>query len=237
MGRAPKPKPTKIKASQIEVAAEIQERLPLWSNTDKALNALNDRYRGFSLDACLVKAAAVNALYATYVLAITKMAQHVYEVLGQKELSSINAAEAICLVEELAKLRLLPIERDQEHQADEIATQPRERRFRSFASKFCAFYVAAERFPIFDEAAREAIKLHLPAEEIDRANDYGAFVRNVDAVRAWSGLHDVKYKEIDRYLWLRGMHQRYEKGDERVNAELQYFFRQKPPELSLLIGL
>jgi hypothetical protein len=53
-------------------------------------------------------------------------------------------------------------------------------------------------------------------------------------VSDWSELQ-VGYKEIDRYLWLRGMYDRHAKGDPRVNSELRRFFERKPPELSTLL--
>jgi len=36
----------------------------------------------------------------------------------------------------------------------------------SFAAKFCHFFVDKDRFPIYDDAARKAIKLHLGSKEL-----------------------------------------------------------------------
>ena len=49
------------------------------------------------------------------------------------------------------------------------------RHFRSFASKFCHFFVDADRFPIKDSYAEKMLKHHLgrSAFERDPGNSYG----------------------------------------------------------------
>jgi hypothetical protein len=236
MTRRPKFAPTKIKLSQIKVAQEIQKELRMWDLTDKALRKLNECYEGFSLGACMVKAAAVNSLYSTYVLAITQMAEHIHAVLQLEEFGSITESNSAELVERIAALKLSSARADQGLDPDMAAPKRhKQRQFRSFASKFCAFFVNPDLFPIYDEAAREAIKHHLPPEDVDQLLTYSAFMKNVRALCEWSNLQ-VGYKEIDRYLWLRGMYDRHAKRDPRVNSELRKFFERKPPELSVLLG-
>jgi hypothetical protein len=129
MARQTKYLPKPINQNQINVARKIQEQLPIWSNTDKALNALNEAYKGFGLDACLIKAASVNSLYSTYVLAISKMAGYIHELLHDKVLASITEDDAIELVEKIADLHLPSVTHDQELEPTEIRVQkPRQKR-------------------------------------------------------------------------------------------------------------
>ena len=238
MARRAKLIPTKIKPSQVKVAQDIQKTLPMWDLTDKALRKLNECYEGFDLDACMIKVAAVNALYSTNVYAITRMAEHIHATLQREEFGAITEKNSVELVESIADLKLSATRIVQELDPDDITgpKQHKKRQFRSFASKFCAFFVNPDLFPIYDEAAREAIKHHLPAEDVDQLLTYSAFMKNVHAVSDWSELQ-VGYKEIDRYLWLRGMYDRHAKGDPKVNSELRRFFERKPPELCTLLDI
>jgi hypothetical protein len=77
MARRSKIIPTKIKATQIEVDEDIQRESQTWQLTDKALHELNDYYKWPDFDAYLIKVAAVNASYSTYVPAIDQIAAHV----------------------------------------------------------------------------------------------------------------------------------------------------------------
>lgn len=222
--------------NQVAVAQRIHAKLNTWRSIDDALRRLHERYPGFTLDACMVKVATVNALYSTYVLAVSQMAEHVHHVFGRKEFQLITKENSTTLVETIADLKLAPqVDRDLDPDDPPPHRRPRERQFRSFASKFCAFFVNAELFPIYDEAAREAMKYHLARHELDSATTYIAFVKNIDALRVKYGLQANGYREIDRYLWLRGMHDRHIKNDRRINGELKQYFRENHPELATLL--
>jgi hypothetical protein len=148
MTRRAKLTPTKIKPSQVKVAQDIQKELPMWNLTDKALRKLNECYEGFDLDACMIKAAAVNALYSTHVLAITQMAEHIHATLQREEFGSITGRNSVDLVESIADLKLSAIRTDQELDPEDMTApkQHKKRQFRSFASKFCAFFVNPDLF-------------------------------------------------------------------------------------------
>jgi hypothetical protein len=89
-----------ISPDQIEIARRMHEKLRVWRITERALENLSARYPGFDLDACLVKAAAVNALYSTYVLAITRMGQHVHDVLQREHFRTITQDNSTALVDQ-----------------------------------------------------------------------------------------------------------------------------------------
>ncbi len=211
--------------------------LALWRTTENALLTLSECYPGHSLGACLVKAAAVNALYSTYVLAITRMGKHVHNVLQQERFRKITLANSIELVEAIADLTP-PAQLDNaaDLNTSSAPDQQRKRQFRSFASKFCAFFVDRNLFPIYDDAAREAIKLHLSSRDLDKSTTYGGFVKNLHRLRDRYALHSSDCVDLDRYLWLRGMYDRYERGDARVNRELREYFAGEPRELAALLG-
>src|SRR5262249_26085043 len=102
------------------------------------------------------------------------------------------------------------------------------RRVTSFAAKFCHFFIDEERFPIYDEAARETIRLHIGDQYLtDLKQPYAAFRQNLQTLQ--DGLEfQAKQRDIDRYLWLGGMHKRWNKASEKdkapINAELRRLF-------------
>ncbi|WP_338692833.1 hypothetical protein V5279_42300 [Bradyrhizobium sp. 26S5] len=226
-----------ISRGQIKIAQQMHGRLALWRTTEDALLTLNQCYPGHSLGACLVKAATVNALYSTHVLAITRMGRHVHTVLQQERFREITPANSIELVEAIADLTP-PRQLDDAVDLDTPSApdQQRKRQFRSFASKFCAFFVDRNLFPIYDDAAREAIKHHLSSRDLDRSTTYGGFVKNIHQLRDRYALYSSDYIDLDRYLWLRGMYDRYARGDARVNRELREYFLDEPYELATLLG-
>ena len=226
-----------ISPGQIETARRMHGRLALWCTTENALHTLGQCYPGYSLGACLVKAAAVNALYSTYVLAITRMGQHVYGVLQEERFRRVTPANSIELVEAIADLTPPPqLDDALDPDSPPSPNQQKKRLFRSFASKFCAFFVDRNLFPIYDDAAREAIKRHMPSKELDKSTTYGAFVKNLHHLRDRYELHSSDYIDLDRYLWLRAMYDRHAKGDPRVNRELREYFQKEPHELATLLG-
>ena len=188
---------------QIEAAGRIRQQLRKWQLSDAALIALHEKLPGFEPEVCLLKSVAVNAIYGTNVLAIIRMAKHVEEVLGRHDLSQVGAE----LVIEMAN-------------APEGKGQQSRKRT-SFASKFCHFFVAAERFPIYDGAACEALKLHF-GERV-QAHDYKTFCSCITQLRDSVG-NGCDTRVLDHYLWLTGMYMRWKKErkkeNPKVNAEL-----------------
>lgn len=200
-----------LSQAQIDAACHLHERLDDWRLSDAVLTQVRRAFPGFDREACLLKSIAVNTLYATQVFAIVRMARHVHDKLATCDLASVS----IDLV-------------------DRIAALPREgdghsRQFVSFAAKFCHFFVEEERFPIYDEAARTMLKLHLGRAYIDdRKRPYPGFCQNVMRLRELGGL-DGPGRDLDRYLWIAGMYARWlaqrDRKDPLVNRELLGVFR------------
>jgi hypothetical protein len=212
--------------TQIDAACRLHQRLGQWWLSDAALKRLREALPEFDRESCLVKSVAINALYGTQVLAIVRMAEHAEAVLRKTD----TRTATIELVERLASL---PADSNKRH-----------RRFTSFAAKFCHFFLDEERFPIYDEAAREAMRLHLGSKGCvsDSAHPYSSFCENLARLRREASLHGTG-RELDRYLWITGMYMKWlklrEKKNPPMNAELRSIFnhpaREAAAELDALL--
>lgn len=199
-----------LSSSQVEAACRIHDRLKQWQLSEQALLQLRERMPGFDATACLLKSVAVNAIYGTRVFAIVRMAQWVEKIMAKPDEAVPN------LVETMANL-------PKKH------GEKKERSFTSFAAKFCHFFVDEERFPIYDEAARNTLKRHLGKDYVDKKEQlYVAFCGNFSELFNRSGL-TCRSRELDHYLWLTGMYQRWLKNRDKpsplVNEELLKLFK------------
>src|SRR6516164_289421 len=89
--------------SKIEAAARLRSKMPEWQASDRTPEALRDRFPKLSDSAVLLKTVAINALYGTNLLALSRMASHVKKVLD--EVGKDNLALAgLDLVEGIASL-------------------------------------------------------------------------------------------------------------------------------------
>ena len=199
---------TPLYQKQIEAADKLWQHLKGWQLSDTALTALHERLPGFESHVCLLKCVAINAIYGTNVLAIKRMREHVEEVLGKYDLSKVGSE----LVDEIAGA---PEEKGKKN-----------RRRTSFASKFCHFFVSPERFPIYDDAACNALKLHF-GKRI-QAHDYNSFCSCVAKLKDFVG-NCCNTRTLDHYLWLTGMYLRWLKEQNKekpiINAELLALFK------------
>lgn len=199
--------------NQIEAARRLHQKLKYWRASDTALLYLRDRLPGFDCDACLVKAVAINQLYWTNVFAIVPVSQHVHRVMAGVEIGE----RGIELVDQIAST---------EHKGRTIHRT-------AFAAKFCHFFVDEARFPIYDTAAKCALRLHLGAQYVDAKNDlYAAFCENLGLLCATAGI-ERHTRSVDRYLWIVGLWMEWKKwkgGKQdrppQINAELKDLFDQ-----------
>ena len=201
-----------LSQSQVDAAVRLHNQLSQWRISDTALENLCKAFPGFSAEECLLKSVAVNAIYGTNVLAIVRMAKHIEKIMARPASPTAGTK----LVDRIA---VLPA----------IGTEKRRTRT-SFAAKFCHFFINAEKFPIYDDAACMAIKLHLGAKSyvVNNKFPYRAFCKNFATLRAEAGL-SCGTRELDRYLWLTGMYMRWlrERTKEKplINGELQRLFK------------
>lgn len=199
--------------SQVDAAGRVHGNLRQWGVSDAALAELRARVPGFSESDCLLKTVTVNAIYGTNVLAVGRMARHVHGIMQRQG----TAPATIGIVSEIAKLS--------------TAEGGSGRTFTSFASKFCHFFIDAESFPIYDDAACDTLRLHLG--ERPKAHDYVGFCCIFRRLREEAGLQ-CSTRELDWYLWLTGMYMRWlrqrMKDQPQVNAELLEVFRRPTRE-------
>ena len=211
-----------LSQQQVDRACRVHETLAQWRLAESALEKLADRFPGFSAEACLLKTVAVNEIYGTQLFATVRMARHIEAILADPSTSLMD----IGLVEQIAKL---PTKQGE-----------KQRLSVSCASKFCHFFVNAEKFPIYDDAARDAIRLHLGTDacSMSKDNRYRAFCTNFEKLRTLAKL-ECTTKELDQYLWLTGMYMRWlkerSKENPRVNQELRGLFQQPTPELKAML--
>jgi len=201
-----------LTSDQIEAAGRLYLQLQQWRLSEAALDALAERFTGFSEEAVLLKVVTVNSLYGTNVLALSRMAAHINGILARTNVS-IAGPE---LVEQIALLR------GQDGKAS--------KRHHSFASKFAHFFLDHQRFPIMDSYAVSMVKLHLGAENCNQNAEtpYIAFVENLSALRRLAGLAATN-RELDRYLWIAGAYRIYRKRRDaqrkaEINVELERLF-------------
>jgi len=202
-----------LTADQVEAAGRLYSQLRQWQVSEAALDALADRVPGFSEEAVLLKAVAVNGLYGTNVLALSRMAIHVRKTIEKSDLRTAGPE----LVEGIARLP---------REDGETAN----RRHHSFASKFAHFFIDAERFPIMDSYAVAIVRVHLGVANYNqnREKPYLAFVENLKTLRTLAELN-VTNREFDRYLWIAGAYRTYRKCCDaerkaKISVELNRLF-------------
>ena len=202
--------PLLVLPSQVEAAGRLHHRTTQWESTDRAFELLSKQLPGFSREACILKAAAINDLYSTRVYAIWRMAEHLHQVM-----TSQPPDDPVELVKAIAAL------------PSSDGSAP-ERMHWSFASKIGHFFIDGDRYPIYDSYCRDMLAFHLgPAQHVrDQANPYRAFLKNIEKLRALSGLSS-SLRDMDRYLWLTGQYREWLRSpdDAVTNSELRSLFQ------------
>lgn len=206
-----------ISQSQIDAANRLHRYLPTWAATEKGFERLRNDLPAFDLPAVLMKSAAVNDLYSTRVYRIWRMALHITQVISELPDDPVGAVLTI---------GRLPGGGGQTH--------------RSFASKFCHFFIDPDRFPIYDSYCEQMVRHHLGKTEAmsNSCEPYRAFKANIDRLRKLSRI-DASYRELDRYLWLVGQYRDWlENGeDAQINTELRELFEDPCPEAADALGV
>jgi len=206
-----------LSREQIESAGRVYQALSQWRLADSTLEMLANRLPGFSAEECLLRTVAVNSIYGTQLLATLRMAEHIRGIFADPSTPTVD----VSLVERIARLPAKQGEKP--------------RLLASFASKFCHFFVNAQTFPMYDEAARDTLRLHLgDGYIVDGKQPYVAFCQNLSRLRELANL-DCKTKELDQYLWLTGMVMRWQKErtkkTQRIGAELKAVLEHPSPEI------
>jgi hypothetical protein len=201
-----------LKLSQVEAASRLHgnSRLGGWRQIDAALDRLKSLFPDFdNVVEVLLQVVAVNQLYGANVFSVVPMARHIVtNVMSRKpRLSDPDLVEAISSVGG--------------------------RNHRSFASKFCHFFVDSEVYPIFDKYVGMTLNHHLGAEfpfhDGSNPPPYKSVLAGLDALRMRVNLDELAPRALDRYLWLSGLYRSWtlaqKKGKKpKINSEVAAMF-------------
>jgi len=129
--------------SQIDAAERLHDRLRGWTATERAFEQLGRALPGYSREAVLVKAAAIDRLYSAHVQGqdIHHLVCRIAEVMP--EVMPMPVEDPVAVVEAI------------------IAAPGVEKNYPCFASKFAHFFINPERFPIYDSFCRKQLGDHL----------------------------------------------------------------------------
>lgn len=203
-----------LTAAHIQAAARVRSAVDSWVNTDEAFDLLRRHIPGFGPEAALLKAAAINQLYATNVYALFRMARHIAYVMRDPP------SAPVALVERIAE--------------PPIPEGEKRRRHISFASKFAHFFVDPDGCPIYDWYAAQSVKYHLgPGWLSPDYADYQAFTRAVQALRQSADL-DCSTREMDHYLWLAGLYRYWHRVGAKAtfSRDVRELFEKPPAEIA-----
>ena len=188
----------KVDKPQICAALKLFGKMPGWQYAVKTLEKINEECPGFGDLECFIKTAAVNGLYSTNLYDVGLMAFHVTEVFKTIDDRALIASKSRCL-DLVNKISIL------NYPDGKIKWHV------SFGSKFCHFFVN-NGFPILDTYAIAALKRHDESFRGDSKDKrYPAFVCSIETVR---DLSKCSIRELDYYLWLRGMLMAFDSNPE-----------------------
>ena len=196
-----------LTSDMLEVSGCLYSKLKDWIKTEEVLRRLA---KSFPLESdnyftILVKATSLNTLYGTYIMAIQKVAKHLYDYLIELR----TGISAQFIDDKLSKVQM----------GKKIW------RLTSFTSKYCHFFIDENRFPMYDEFAAIAIVRHLRLPQNKRwVGNYVEYCKNVKSLLDVSDV-EVNYIELDRYLWLAGQWLAWSE-EKDVNLEVKSLFEQ-----------
>jgi len=182
----------RITETHIKAARRLYERMDNWRQTDQALEDVKQKFpRNDEINSVYLKASLLNGSYATFLYyAVYDVAVEIVQVF--KDAPDVDGRT---LVSRLAQVRIDGKKR------------------LSFASKYAHFFHPRNAPPIFDHYAAIALAKHLDEPEKFYSNaNYESYCNAIEKLLQWSGIQP-KPRELDRYLWLKGMLYRYRAWD------------------------
>lgn len=196
--------------TQVWAAGQLHNMLAGWKASERTLDWLAREFpSNTEQQTVLLKARILNLLYFTNVFAIRAMAQHIVEVFSQGH----ETDDDCLLAEKVAYL------------------EASGRKHRSFASKYCNFFVDNERFPLLDSYVPREEQMHLGKGNYRwKSTDptYRDFYEDLKTLRDRISFRPT-VREMDCYLWLRGQWREFKrKGDRaRIGAEVKDLFNSR----------
>lgn len=161
---------------------------------DEALEQLLRTFpRNESLTDILLKAVAINSLYATNIYDISRVAQRIHVLRIDRRLQVGDLA----LVEDIARVEM---------------SGGKARRNYSFATKYCAWH-KPDIYPIYDYYVDLLLWLYAKQNSFFGADgfrhaelfeQYPTFVRVISTFKDYYSLKQFSLRQIDKFLWLYG---------------------------------
>ena len=179
------PKPS---VEEVEKYLKQWETLENYVKQEKSLDKLffNLIPENKLIEDILIKCSTLNDFYSTNIFSIFPVANHIL-LLGIDE--RLQEGD-LTLVNDIADVGGL------------------DRRFYSFASKYCSHH-KPELFPIYDSYVDKVLRYFRREDRFtsfknDDLKDYVKFKAILDEFKAYYSLEQYSLKELDRYLWLLG---------------------------------
>lgn len=134
----------------------------------------------------LIKCSTLNDFYSTNIFSIFPVAKHILQLNIDSRLKNGD----LTLVNDIADVKEL------------------DRRFYSFASKYCSHH-KPELFPIYDSYVDKVLRYFRNVDKFanfknDDLKDYVKFKYILEEFKVYYSLEQYSLKELDRYLWLLG---------------------------------
>lgn len=141
----------------------------------------------------LLKVVTLNRLYSAGVLAVEVLASHISQI--GEEIDSALTTGAPSIIDRIAN----------------VTIQEKEFRFFSFATKYCNWH-RPHFYPVYDSRVDRylwSLQKHKKFSEgfnlrSDLCKDAVTFLKIMTDFRISYGLEAFSFKEIDKFLWLRG---------------------------------
>jgi hypothetical protein len=173
----------------------VQEYINKFDNDSELIaveNALLELFRRYpsnqSLPEILIKVATLNSLYATNIYATVKVANHILN----KNIDAKLQQRSPELVDEIAL----------------VTIGNKTRRNYSFASKYCHWH-QPEEFLIYDSYVERILWSYQNQDTFmmfrrSELQKYPRYKKIIEGFRAYYGLRQFNFRELDKFLWLYG---------------------------------
>lgn len=174
--------------------ALVDEYLKRWNTTadlyepEKVLRQLfTEAYpTNIAIDEIILKVAALNTVYNTYIYSVYPVAQHIL---------SLGIDERLRAGDETLVNELMRVMYGEGKKTDHY----------SFATKYCSFH-NPDAFPIYDSYVDKILQYYRDSEGFSSFQNkdlkhYPTFKHVVNEFRAYFGLEQYSVKQIDQYLW------------------------------------
>lgn len=173
---------------------EVEMYLKQWNTLKNYVNQENSLNKLFFdlipenkfIEDILIKCSTLNDFYSTNIFSIFPVAKHILQLDIDERLKEGD----LTLVNDIADVKEL------------------DRRFYSFASKYCSHH-NPEQYPIYDSYVSKVLMHFKKVDKFakftnNNLKDYTKFRNILDEFKTYYKLEQYSLKELDRYLWLLG---------------------------------